>query len=191
MRSSLLVSLVLAACTNNQPPPSQTSRVDVVKAPKASPAAAGFCDARFDGASAPRLTLPELAPGTNAPSAPRDRWVWLNVWATWCAPCLRELPLIARWQELLGFDLWLLSLDSDAETLAKFTAGRKELAHATSLRAANPDRLGQWFAANGLAADSSIPIHLLAGPGGVVRCVRMGGLEEERLGAVKAVLGAR
>ncbi len=30
--------------------------------------------------------------------------VLLNLWATWCAPCVRELPSLARLQEQLGSD---------------------------------------------------------------------------------------
>ena len=30
----------------------------------------------------------------------RGRYVLLNLWATWCAPCVTELPALARLQAL-------------------------------------------------------------------------------------------
>lgn len=32
----------------------------------------------------------------------RGRYVLLNLWATWCAPCVRELPALARLKTQLG-----------------------------------------------------------------------------------------
>jgi len=32
----------------------------------------------------------------------RGRYVLLNLWATWCAPCVRELPALARLQTAVG-----------------------------------------------------------------------------------------
>jgi thiol-disulfide isomerase/thioredoxin len=37
-------------------------------------------------------------------SAFRGKVVLLNLWATWCSPCLRELPALDRLQQRLGGD---------------------------------------------------------------------------------------
>ncbi|MFD1343524.1 TlpA disulfide reductase family protein [Litorisediminicola beolgyonensis] len=50
---------------------------------------AGFTD--FDGAE---LSLAEY----------EGKWVLLNFWATWCAPCRKEMPQLAELQERLGGD---------------------------------------------------------------------------------------
>ena len=45
----------------------------------------------------------------------RDRIVLLNVWATWCGPCRREMPALDRLQAKLGgpnFEVLALSIDS-------------------------------------------------------------------------------
>ncbi|MAO57560.1 MAG: redoxin [Rhodospirillaceae bacterium] len=44
----------------------------------------------------------------------RGRHVLLNIWATWCAPCRKEMPALDRLQELLGgedFHVLPLSID--------------------------------------------------------------------------------
>ena len=45
-------------------------------------------DVAFDDASGARHTL----------SSYKGRYVLLNLWATWCAPCVKELPALARLQ---------------------------------------------------------------------------------------------
>ena len=48
----------------------------------------------------------------------RGQVVLLNVWATWCAPCLKEMPSLSRLQELKGspdFQVVTVSLDRTAE----------------------------------------------------------------------------
>jgi cytochrome c biogenesis protein CcmG, thiol:disulfide interchange protein DsbE len=34
----------------------------------------------------------------------RGKVVLLNFWATWCAPCLTEMPTFNQWQQQYGFD---------------------------------------------------------------------------------------
>jgi thiol-disulfide isomerase/thioredoxin len=39
--------------------------------------------------------------------------VVLNLWATWCAPCLREMPSLDRMQARLGEDVVVLAISED------------------------------------------------------------------------------
>ncbi|MEQ9332210.1 TlpA disulfide reductase family protein [Thalassobaculum sp.] len=51
----------------------------------------------------------------------RGGYVLLNVWATWCAPCVKELPSLDRLQAALGgdrFRVQLLSVDRKGLELA-------------------------------------------------------------------------
>jgi len=54
----------------------------------------------------------------------RGRVVLLNLWATWCAPCRKEMPALAKLQEKLGsdnFEVVAVSIDrKGASTAGKF-----------------------------------------------------------------------
>lgn len=41
------------------------------------------------------------------------RLVLVNLWATWCAPCLREMPSLDRLQAKLGSDIAVLAVSQD------------------------------------------------------------------------------
>lgn len=64
----------------------------------------------------------------------KGRTVLLNLWATWCAPCRKEMPGLDRLQQALGsdkFEVVALSLDrAGAEASQKFLSDVK----ATSLK---------------------------------------------------------
>jgi cytochrome c biogenesis protein CcmG, thiol:disulfide interchange protein DsbE len=48
------------------------------------------------GTAAPPLRLTALSGGTVDLASYRGRPVLVNFWATWCAPCVREFPLLHR-----------------------------------------------------------------------------------------------
>jgi len=162
-----------------------------VAAVKANPAAGAvaaekWCDVSWPSASAPSLELPPVAParqGGGVPAPPPDRWVWLNVWATWCGPCIKEMPMMEQWKEQLQregveFELWYLSVDEREEILTRFLQQRPGMAPGNSLRIADLKHLEPWLKKYQLDALAAIPIHLLIAPGGRVRCVHVGQLRE-------------
>jgi thiol-disulfide isomerase/thioredoxin len=63
----------------------------------------------------------------------RGRLVLVNLWATWCVPCVEEMPALDRLQGKLGSDLTIIAISEDrrgAEIVDPFLAktGIKNLA---------------------------------------------------------------
>lgn len=61
-------------------------------------------DVRFEDASGRMISLAQF----------RGRLVLVNLWATWCEPCRREMPSLDRLQAMLGgpaFEVVAISLD--------------------------------------------------------------------------------
>ncbi|MFC5436309.1 TlpA family protein disulfide reductase [Rhodanobacter umsongensis] len=54
------------------------------------------------GRQLPDLTLPDLDGKLHRLSDYRGRRVLLNLWASWCKPCLQEMPSLAHAQEEFG-----------------------------------------------------------------------------------------
>ena len=55
----------------------------------------------------------------------RGRVVLLNFWATWCAPCIEEIPVFSRWQRrygAAGLQVIGVSMDDDEAAVIRFLA---------------------------------------------------------------------
>jgi len=84
------------------------------------PVPAGVTVAR-EGDLAPPLRLPDLDGRPVAlPGAWAGRPVLINVWATWCAPCLHELPELQRFASTQGADgVQVVGIALDDATLVR------------------------------------------------------------------------
>jgi cytochrome c biogenesis protein CcmG/thiol:disulfide interchange protein DsbE len=61
----------------------------------------------------PSVTLRCLGPGPAVdPAALRDRPTVVNLWATWCLPCQKEMPALQRIHERFGDQVRFLGVDS-------------------------------------------------------------------------------
>ena len=72
----------------------------------------------------PELTFKDGEGRSHTLSEFRGKTVLLNIWATWCSPCRREMPTLDRLQAMLGgpeFQVVALSIDrAGAGTVARF-----------------------------------------------------------------------
>lgn len=101
MRSALtllaVVTLLLSACDTGSKPP----RI---------------------GTAAPDFTVQD-ADRKVALKEFRGKVVVLNFWATWCAPCIEEMPSLVQMQQRLkdrGVTVVAVSLDKDADSYQRF-----------------------------------------------------------------------
>src|SRR5690606_1161434 len=121
-------------------------------------------------------------------------WRWINLWATWCAPCVEELPRIVAWQARLAADgtpiePFFVSVDENAETVARWRTEHPD-APASAL-VSDPSALGAFFTSLGLDSATSVPIHALVDRTGHVRCARAGAVLEGDYETVRAIVQGR
>jgi thiol-disulfide isomerase/thioredoxin len=62
---------------------------------------------------APELSFTDLAGNTAALADLKGKFVLLNLWATWCQPCLKEMPSLAALQARLGPALTIVAVSED------------------------------------------------------------------------------
>jgi cytochrome c biogenesis protein CcmG/thiol:disulfide interchange protein DsbE len=79
------------------------------------------------GTEAPGFRLPSLAGGEVDLASQRGKVVVLNFWATWCPPCVAEMPSLERLHRALtseGLSVVTVSTDEDEAALRRFVAER-------------------------------------------------------------------
>ncbi|MDX2282672.1 MAG: TlpA disulfide reductase family protein [Bacteroidia bacterium] len=117
----------------------------------------------LEGAPAPGFELEDLKGGTVSLADFRGKVVYIDFWASWCGPCLREMPysheLIGRFK---GQDVVFLyiSLDEDAQSWKKAVAKLK--LPSPQLRAAQGSGVGEAYQIE------SIPRYVIVGRDGTL-----------------------
>ncbi len=122
-----LALLLLAACQGDD------TATATAASGTSTDEAAGGGETRADrqrassaGAEFPSLVVTTLDGERYDLAERRGRWVVVNYWATWCAPCLKEMPELSALDamhehvEVVG----LAYEDTDADTLRAFLAER-------------------------------------------------------------------
>lgn len=130
-----------------------------------------FTDLALKNAADETITLSSLVgPG---------RWVLLDFWATWCKPCMSEVPHLKAAYDAFkekGFEIYGVSLDSDPVKWKKVIAEEGMNWTNTVIRSDDP------FDATALYDISSLPTNFLIGPDGKIAAKNLRGERlQERL----------
>lgn len=131
------------------------------------------------GADAPNIEVSTLDGETIQLSQLAGKMVVLDFWATWCGPCIGEIPHLADLQKTFGhredFVLISISLDDDPDAVRKFTKARKmDWRHVCG----NPD--GAQDAATTYNV-YGIPAIFLIGPDGRIMSANTGAAQVKNL----------
>ncbi len=188
--SALIFAVAIASgCTDASSSSSKgdarVAKVEAAPAEDPAKVAAEWCDVLHDASAAKPFAYPQLASGTAVQKKAR----WVNVWATWCKPCIEELPRIEKFRSKLaddgaGLELQLLAAD-EAEAFDAFVADNA--AAKASLRLADPDGVQAWIGSLGLEANIGLPLHLFVDAEDRLRCARLGGVGNDDYADVLAV----
>lgn len=129
------------------------------------------------GEPAPPFKLPSRGGAAVSLDDFKGKVVLLDFWATWCEPCLRQMPRLAEAQEIIGPDLTVISVNVDEEVENR--DGKID----AFMNTAKVDF--DVLVDDGTAADlyrvESVPALVLVGPDGVVRYADSGVHETEVL----------
>lgn len=148
-----LLLLALSGCDRQAAAPEQAAT------PRAAAAAspASEVDRTHKGQAAPEATFADPAGRPVTLATFRGKPVLVNLWATWCAPCIAELPMLNALAASRAVRVIAVSQDLKPQTVAPFLEGRK-------LAAIEPYTDGQM--ALSVAAGANLPTTILLGADG-------------------------
>ena len=136
-----------------------------------------------EGKPAPEVGLVDMDDAPHALAELRGRWVVLNFWATWCAPCREEMPSLDRLQGAMP----------DLSVVAVATGPNPVAALKRFLDAAGVSALTVWRDPNSALARQmgvlGLPVTVLLSADGVEVARLIGGAEWDSAEA-QAVLAA-
>lgn len=131
MRSTIALLLVAAGliggCDRQSGQPQQAEGANVAAAAPATPPRADNLDRSHKGEAAPTLPFTDAGGKKRTLADFRGKPVLLNLWATWCAPCVKEMPTLDALavREDGKLHIVTVSQDFDAAKVAPFFVERK------------------------------------------------------------------
>ena len=141
------------------------------------------------GERLPDLRLPDLKGQQRALSEWSGRTVLINFWATWCAPCRKEMPLLEQFQESQDpARLQVIGIAIDRRDPVLQFIGDTGVTYPNLVGELDATRAAEQF-----AVGFALPLSVVAAPDGTVLAVHTGEIrvsDLEQIAAVAAGLAA-
>ena len=141
----------------------------------------------YDGASLPDFTLSDMQGKAHSLSDYKGKVVMLNFWATYCGPCIKEMPSMQRLkQKMAGKPFAILAIDMAEEKadVEAFFEKHKIKVDFSILIDPEGEVVEQWMI-------SAVPTTFILDPAGKIRYALYGGLEwdnDEVIGTLNGLM---
>lgn len=143
-----------------------------------SPRKPSAVDAQIEGQPAPALSLPDTEGKLRTLKDWPGKWLLVNFWATWCAPCMHEIPaLIATQAKYDKVGLQVVGIAMDDPDAVRALMKDKAFNYPSMVGDEAVQGLMEQFG-NTLGA---LPYTVLISPEGVIRYIELGGVDEPKL----------
>jgi thiol-disulfide isomerase/thioredoxin len=131
------------------------------------------------------LSMPDAKGQPQALSQLKDKILVVNFWATWCAPCVKEMPELSALQtEVASKNIQLVGIGIDsASNIAEF-ASKYAISYPLYVAGMNGSELSRQFGNDA----GALPFTVLIGKDGQVIKTYLGRLKMEELRADISVL---
>lgn len=141
--------------------------------------------APYNGAVLPDFSLSDLQGNTHTLSSYRGKVVMVNFWATYCGPCIKEMPSMQRLKEkMAGKPFAILAVDMAEEkhdVQAFLTQHRINIDFPVLL---NPEGnvVEEWMI-------TAVPTTFVIDPQGTIRYALFGGIEWDKPDVIETISG--
>jgi peroxiredoxin len=160
----LVPMFIIGGCKKNKTEPAQKTKTEVEAETKQAKPIADSTPSTTGGKSAPAFTLQDLN-GKNVSLADfRGKVVILDFWATWCPPCVQEIPHFIELYEQYkdkGFAMLGISLDQEGISVVKSFAQKVKINY--------PIMMTDGQVHNAYGGITSIPTTFIIDPAGNIQ----------------------
>lgn len=127
----------------------------------------------YDGGALPDFTLSDMSGKAHTLSNYHGKVVMLNFWATYCGPCIKEMPSMQRLREKLAgkpFEILAIDMAEEKADVSAFMQRHKIAVNFPILLDTEGEVIEQWMV-------SAVPTTFIIDPQGRIRYALYGGLE--------------
>ncbi len=139
----------------------------------------------YDGEALPDFTLGDMGGKMHTLSQYRGKVVMVNFWATYCGPCIKEIPSMANLKKKLAgkpFEILAIDMAEEKSDVQAFMQRHKIEVNFPILLDMEGGVIEQWMV-------SAVPTTFIVGPQGKIHYALYGAIEWDSDEVVKTIQG--